>query len=81
MSGFAASPGDRGRPDVLDPKRFRPERVADPLGLAFVEARPLRVVLGEVDGRVVLAKVADRRGADLLVRQRRREVGVVCHEW
>ena len=70
MIGLAASPGTAVEPDVLELQRPRAERGADPRCLALEEPRPLGVVLGEVDRRVVLDELADHRSADLLVAER-----------
>ena len=79
MSGFAASPGTDVEPTCSTRSARSAQGVADPRCLALEQLWPLRVVLGESDRRVVVREVADRRRADLLVGQRRWELGVFAH--
>jgi hypothetical protein len=63
-------PRHRSRSDVLDANQLVAQGSADPCRFALVQARPLRFVLGQVDGRVVLDELPDGDVADLLVAQR-----------
>ena len=60
----------RRRPDMFDLHGLRTQRCPDPGRLALEKSRPLRVVLGELDRRVVLGEITDGRRAYLVIRER-----------
>jgi hypothetical protein len=58
---------------MFDLHGLRIQRRPDPDRLALEQPRPLGVVLGEVDRRVVLGEISDNRGTYLVVRERHAE--------
>ena len=62
---------------------LRSQRRPDPGRLALEQSRPLKVVLGELDRRVVLGEISDDRRTYLVVRERHDETlsgGTFDHE-
>ena len=73
MSGFAARPGTDVDPTCSIRRALGAECGPNSLGLALEESRPLGVVLGELDCRIVLGEISDNRGTYLVVRERHAE--------
>ena len=68
---------------MFDLHGLRSQRRPDPGLLALEEPRPLGVGLGEVDRRVVLGEISDRRCTYLVVGERHAETlsrGTLAHE-